>query len=272
MKLICIDLETTGVDIATCEVVQVGGIEVDTDADSQWVGVPKTMLCKSRQPIPASATAVHGITDADVVDKPHFGQIAESVMGWLDGAVVVTFNGAAFDLPIIGRHAPGVRVTYRHIDVWRLWARCKIEDVRGPWLASTSTPAVTASVMAGSLQASHVWWCGHMFDGAHDAVADCRATLDVLRSMIEQRHVTLETAMEWSSQPLPGDVDFSGKLKWYGDEVVFAFGKHKNKPVSGELGARGYVSWMLGAGDFPADTCEILRAMKSGIFPKREKQ
>ena len=274
MKIICIDLETTGVDVETCEVVQVGGIEV-YPRDPKWVGPTKSMLCGTLHPIPASATGVHGITDADVAGISHFGSYAQSVIDWLDTAdIVVTFNGGSFDLPVIARHTPdkytGSWRPKRHIDVFRLFQLHKRLDVRGPWTIGVDSP-MTAGVMSGSLQAAHTFWCGKMFDGAHDALADCQATLDTLHAMTKyDDKLTLDCAVELTAQPLPGDVDWSGKLKWDGDEVVFAFGKHKGKPVSGELGARGYVRWMLDKGDFPEDTCDILRKMQYGEFPKRE--
>lgn len=282
-RLICVDLETTGTDPKTCEVVQVGGVEVDTSVDDDWSSTTtKAMLCSVHEPIPEEATAVHGITDDDVEGRRTFGEVAKSVVEWLDTAdIVVTFNGSTYDLPIIANSLhPKVAVGWRpvnHIDVYRLWQYLRrVNTAKAPSAVDHEFPA---SAMTGSLTAAHCWCLGRDFGDAHDALADCLATLDVLWTMTagieatgavfhELSHWTLDTCIELIAEPLPGDVDWSGKLKWAGDEVVFSFGKHKDKPVRGELHARGYVSWMLGS-DFPEDTCKILRDMQRGKMPER---
>ena len=279
-KLICVDLETTGTDPKTCEVVQVGGVEVDTSTNDDWSDTTiKVMLCSTLQPIPEEATDVHKITDADVRGKPHFGTIAASVIKWLDTAdIVVTFNGEVYDLPIIRRHTPRIRWRpTNHIDVYRLWQYLRrVDTAKAPSAVDHEFPA---SVMTGSLTAAHCWCLGRDFGDAHDAGVDCLATLDVLWTMTagveatgavfhESEHWTLDTCVKLTAEPLPGDVDWSGKLKWAGDEVVFGFGKHKDKPVRDELHTRGYVDWMLGS-DFPEDTREILIDMRRGKMPKR---
>ena len=148
----------------------------------------------------------------------------------------------------------------------RVWEYARRTDEFNPVDVCDEAHSFPASVMTGALSAAFAWTHGYTFDDAHDALADCRATLDVLDAFTDNV-VELDWCERITREPLPGDVDWSGKLKWAGDEIVFAFGKHKGAPVRSEL--HGYVSWMLGA-DVPEDTCKVLRAMRRGVFPKRE--
>ena len=70
--LIFFDLETTGISITHDRIVQLGYIKVMPNG-SEEAG---NFYINPEMPIPAEATAVHHITDADVADKPTFKQMA----------------------------------------------------------------------------------------------------------------------------------------------------------------------------------------------------
>jgi DNA polymerase-3 subunit epsilon len=64
--IIFFDLETTGVDTAKDRIVEISMVKVLVDGTKQI----KTRRINPEMPIPAEATAVHGITDKDVKDEP----------------------------------------------------------------------------------------------------------------------------------------------------------------------------------------------------------
>ena len=66
--LAVIDLETTGTDIRTDRIVEISVIRVDPCGDREH----RTRRINPGVPIPPDATAVHGISDADVADQPTF--------------------------------------------------------------------------------------------------------------------------------------------------------------------------------------------------------
>jgi DNA polymerase III epsilon subunit family exonuclease len=94
------DCETTGTDVAEDEVVSLALVRLDQDGleASRY-----TVLVRPSQPIPAEATAVHGISDADVARAPMFAEIAVELLGRLADAVFVAHN-ARFDLGML-QHA-----------------------------------------------------------------------------------------------------------------------------------------------------------------------
>jgi DNA polymerase-3 subunit epsilon len=87
-----LDVETTGRDPALDRIVEVGivlGVGGQIVARHAW-------LINPGRPIPPEVTAVHGITDADVADKPSFAELAGEILGKLGAAIPAAYN-ASFD-------------------------------------------------------------------------------------------------------------------------------------------------------------------------------
>lgn len=87
-----LDVETTGRDASVDRVVEVGivvGRNAEVVARYNWLIHPGI-------PIPAEVTAVHGITDEMVKDKPRFEEVAGEIAAALRGCVPSAYN-ALFD-------------------------------------------------------------------------------------------------------------------------------------------------------------------------------
>jgi DNA polymerase III subunit epsilon len=87
-----LDVETTGrnaVNDRLVEVAVVIGQRGEVLARHSW-------LINPGRPIPAESTAVHGIKDADVADKPSFVEVAGEILAALAGAIPAAYN-AVFD-------------------------------------------------------------------------------------------------------------------------------------------------------------------------------
>lgn len=87
-----LDVETTGRDASVDRVVELGivvGRNGDVVARYNW-------LVNPGMPIPEEVSKIHGITDADVADKPRFEAIAAEVVRALGGCVPAAYN-AQFD-------------------------------------------------------------------------------------------------------------------------------------------------------------------------------
>src|SRR5665213_1290422 len=73
--LFVLDVEATSVDVQTARIVEIAFARFEAGGlTKEW----STRINPS-VPIPASATKVHGITDADVADKPTFKQLAANL-------------------------------------------------------------------------------------------------------------------------------------------------------------------------------------------------
>lgn len=232
MKLLAVDVETTGVDVGTDRIVEV-----------VLMAQPETPVYRSLvnpgRPIPAAATAVHGITDEDVQDAPIFADIADAVQSFMDGCVPLTYNGRSFDILILHRELqqagqPGFDLeAMAEIDLYRVWMECE------------------PRTLEGALER----FCDIMVPlfKAHTAEGDARALFRLLDEMCLVYNIGLEEMVQ-VTRPTD-EVDRSGKLRRLEDgTVVFAFGKHEGEPVTEHL---DYVDWMRRQ-DFPADTLRKL--------------
>lgn len=287
------DLETTSVDVETCVVVQAAIVDAVASAD-HFPGDQRTTHSQlfAARDVPIASTRVHRITDRNPerfdfpvrlipADAPAFGECVQSMVAALakPDVVSVSFNGMGYDIPILVRYCEinrealaSVALRRRHIDVMRLWARARSMALPMPWECGSQygsggcSLSLTADMFAGGLTPAHGFWLGRGFDSAHDASVDCHATLDVLREMLVSGFVDVDTAIKWSNEPLPGDVDFDGKFKWNDDQVVISFGKHSGTPI--EDLPTSYLSWML-TSDFPTSTKALIRGYLQGAYPAR---
>ncbi|MGH7730295.1 MAG: 3'-5' exonuclease [Candidatus Eiseniibacteriota bacterium] len=96
-QVVAVDTETTGlspseghalVEVATVAVV-------DAAIGETW-----SSFVRPGRPIPADASAVHGITDTMVADAPQPGSVAAELRGRCGDATLV-FHNAHFDLPFL---------------------------------------------------------------------------------------------------------------------------------------------------------------------------
>jgi DNA polymerase III epsilon subunit family exonuclease len=103
------DCETTGVRPAVDEIVSFALVLLDPDGvqTGEW-----SSLVRPSRPIPAAATAVHGLRDEDVAGAPSFPELAAELRDLLDGQVFVAHN-ADFDLAMVQTAFRRVRIDYQ---------------------------------------------------------------------------------------------------------------------------------------------------------------
>ena len=111
LPMVAIDCETTGLDPRRDRIVSIAAIRIDAGLHVAEQPILDTLVDPDIA-IPARATAVHGIADAQLSGAPSFAEIFESIVASLRGAVVIGHH-IAFDLAIIGREAARARLPWR---------------------------------------------------------------------------------------------------------------------------------------------------------------
>lgn len=243
-----IDLETTGTNIATDRVVQVAVLKIDADGSEQEFQA----LVNPEIDIPADATRVHGITNADVHGKPTFCELAPALLGLLSGCDLVGFNLSRFDLPLLQAE-------------FQRTGHCFSLDDR----SVIDVMTIFHAKERRDLSAAVKFYCGHEHKEAHSALGDVRATRDVLESQLE-RYEDLPTTSErlaaFCSEISPSAFLDSGC--WFqkkNGQVVFAKGKRHNGERLQAVAAEdpGYLGWILALDDVPDDTKKVVgKALK----------
>ena len=229
-----LDLETTGVNLVSDRIVEIGIVKVMPDGSE----VRKRRLVNPQMPIPAEAIAVHGITDAMVAEAPSFRQVANEVKQFLDDCDLAGYNSNRFDWPMLVEE----------------FLRAGLEfDLSGRRMLDVQR--IFHAMEPRTLSAALRFYCGEELVGAHSAEADAAATWQVFNAQLERYPVlgnTLETVIKQiGDEPM---VDMARRFVMEKGIEVFNFGKYKGRPVAEVLRAEPqYYDWMM-KGDFPMHT------------------
>ncbi len=247
--LVILDLETTGVSIASDRIVEFSALKVTPGGAEEWL----TLRINPGIPISPEATRIHGITDADVANEPHFKDVARKIAAFLEGCDLAGFNSMKFDIPILCEEFLRVNVDFNP-------ARHRYVDVQ----------VIFHKKEQRTLGAAYKFYCQRELENAHSAQADTAATYEILKAQLD-RYPDLENDIEKLSafSAFNNNADLAGRIVFNEQGVeVFNFGKHKGKPV--ELVFKeepSYYSWMMN-GDFPLNTKQVLTAIKLRSFGK----
>lgn len=234
--LIFFDLETTGTNVSLDRIVEISLLKLAADGS---IVVRETRRVNPERPIPAEASAVHHITDADVASCPTFAQIAGEVLALFDGCDIAGYNSNRFDVPMLDNEMrrAGLRIDLQHrrfVDVQTIFHK---KEQR-------------------TLSAAYKFYCGKNLEDAHTAEADTMATYEVLLAQLEHYPDLpgdIEGLAKFSTQKR--NVDLMGRLVYddQGHEVL-NFGQYKGQLAEDILRNNpGYYSWIM-RGDFTQDT------------------
>ena len=241
--LIFFDLETTGVNASKDRIVEISYIKLMPNGTE----VEKTSRINPEMHIPEEATAVHGITDADVADKPRFKDIAKELARVFEGCDIAGFNSNRFDVPLLAEE-------FLRADVDVDFSRRRFVDVQ----------TIFHKMEQRTLSAAYKFYCGKDLDDAHSANADTRATYEVLKAQLD-KYPSLQNDIDFLSKfsTHNRNVDLAGRIVYNDNNVeVFNFGKYKGIPVEEVLKTdSGYFGWILN-GDFPQNTKKVLTNIK----------
>ena len=245
--IVFFDLETTGVNVATDRIVELCYLKISPNGKE----VSKTMRINPERPIPAEATAIHGISDADVANCPTFKEVAQSLANEIEGCDLGGFNSNRFDIPLLAEEFLRAGVD---IDM----SRRKMIDVQ----------VIFHKMEQRTLSAAYKFYCDGDLEDAHTAEADTRATYEVLKAQLD-RYPDLKNDMgvlaDFSSHTK--NADFAGRIIYNekGQEV-FNFGKYKGRPVAEVFKTDiGYYGWMM-QGDFTLNTKNVVTKIKLREF------
>lgn len=120
MRQIILDTETTGLEPEQGHrIVEIGCVEL---VNRRVTGETFHQYLNPQRAIDEGALDVHGISNADLADKPLFGDIVEELFRFIDGAELVIHN-APFDVAFINYE---LSLLARQHD--KLETRCKILD------------------------------------------------------------------------------------------------------------------------------------------------
>ena len=255
------DLETTGTSISQDRIVEIAVVKLMPNGDvlDKYTRVNPTI------PIPAASTAIHGIRDEDVRDKPTFREIAKDYAKFMEGADLSGFNILKFDIPLLVEE-------FLRADVDFDYSRKRIID----------SQRIYHLMEKRNLSAAYQFYCQKTLTDSHSAAADTRASMEVLLAQVARYDgQTVSDAMgnpigtmrndmdELHRLAASDQVDLAGRMvRDEKGDVLFNFGKHKGKKVLTILKDEpSYYDWMMN-GDFSLDTKRKLTELKLSQMKK----
>lgn len=248
--IVFFDLETTGVNIATDRIVEISILKIFPNGTQE----SKTWLVNPEIEIPASATAVHGITNEKVVTEPTFKELANDINKLIHDSDLAGFNSNRFDIPLLAEEFLRVGIDFdmnnrKAIDVQVIFHK---KEQR-------------------TLSAGYKFYCGEELNDAHSAEADTKATYEILKAQLDKYddiENSVDALSEYSTHGKRGD--FAGFILFNDkDEEIFSFGKYKGRTVEEVLKENpGYHAWIQNA-DFPLYTKKVLRQIKERMAAPR---
>ncbi len=240
--LVFLDLETTGVHVIRDRIVQIAMIKYQAGQDQP---IEYNKIIDPGIPIPEEATKVHGIGAAEVAGQPKFEELARELIAFIGNADLAGYNSLRFDIPLLAEefYRYGIDLDLeerRLIDVQRIFYKMEPR----------------------TLKAAYQFYCNKELQNAHDALADTRATVDVLIGQLERYRnsefigddgIVIPQPVRNDMQALDAftndlnTIDPTQRLKYNEQkEIVFNFGKHINLSFE-EVWKRepAYFQWIL---------------------------
>ena len=249
-----LDLETTGKYPERDRIIEITMTAVAPDGET----FTATTLVNPTIPIPAAATAIHGITDEMVLNKPTFADLAPRLAGRLAGMDLAGYNITRFDAPLLVAEFRRVDPTLFSLEGRRLIDPQVIFFKREPRDLSAALKFFTGT---------------EAIEDAHRTAADVAATIAVLVGQLE-RYPDLPTTVNelaaYCNPREPSWVDEQGKIVWVEDEACIGFGKKAGKSLRWLAQHEpDYLGWLLRS-DFPEDVKALVRDAGRGKFPTHE--
>jgi DNA polymerase-3 subunit epsilon len=244
-----IDLETTGVNIASDRIVEISILKMLPDYTTQT----HTARVNPGIPIPAEVSEIHGIFDKDVKDCQTFKQQAPALAIMLEQCDLAGYNSNKFDIPLLVEEFLRAEVDFNVQDR-------KFIDVQN----------IFHKMEQRTLAAAYKFYCNKTLENAHSAEADVVATFEVLQAQLEKYEDLKDDVASLHTFSMNSDyVDLAGRIVRDKKGVeVFNFGKHKGKPVALVFkNEPSYYNWMMD-GDFPLYTKRIITMLRLKAFNK----
>lgn len=247
--IVFFDLETTGTDCSKDRIVELCAIKMHQDGTEEEMH----RIINPTIPIPPGAAAVHGFTDEVVADKPTFAALAEELSAFFSGCDLGGYNIKTFDVPLLMKEFARLgkyTINFNEIkivDAMRIYHQKEKRD----------------------LSAALKFYCQREHEAAHNAQADVRATIDILKHQL-LRYEDLEPNISFLHDYLSAGDFVDGSRKFKRNEkgdILFNFGKHYGKVACTE---EDYLKWMWQDSDLMPDTKMVAKKIYMSCIWEKE--
>ena len=248
--LIVFDLETTGTWVEKDRIVEIGMIKCLPDGSrEQYVKRVNPGI-----PIPGYVSRLIGITDKDVQDAPWFRDIATDALSFIGDADMAGFNLERFDLRVLQREMADAGLQFS-------WQDRTIYDAQKIYHVNEKR----------DLMAGYKFYCNKKLIGAHSALVDSQATLEILEAQAKKYNVEdefIEALQRFDYEQSDDYFDAKRRFRWWNRQLYPMFGKYAKKYSLREIARidKEYLEWILRK-NFSDDVKIMIEGVLNGQYP-----
>ena len=257
--LVFFDIEATGLNVIKERIVQLALIKYSPGQEPVEL---ELLINPHPVVISEEAFGIHGISQEMVNDKPTFAEVSKQIYDFIGDADLAGYNSDRFDIPMLMEEFPRAGTEFsmdnrNNIDVQKIFYKMEPR----------------------TLSAAYRVYCNKHIENAHDALADVRATVEVLQGQLKRYENVDMIDGDGFTHPSPivNDiealskfttnsqmVDATMRFKYNAKgEIIFNFGKYAGKNAREILKSdKQYYNWILDK-DFSAQVKQIVKKLAS---------
>lgn len=252
---VILDLETTGTWIEKDRIIEIALIKVLPDGTEETFD----QRVNPGMPIPPFVCELTGIKNEDVKNEKKLSAIANDIMAFIGDADLGGFNLERFDLPLLERELREAGVAFE-------WRNRNIYDAQKVYHLNERR----------DLTAAYRFYCKEELKDAHSAMADTRATFEILKAQIKEYgdgDDSLSTLNRFEYKQPAEYYDSDRKFRWWNGKLYMMFGKYNRKLSLQDVVKKDpeYLQWILSA-DFSDEIKALVENALSGKFPKQDEE
>ncbi len=250
--LIALDIESTGVWVEKDKIIEIALIRYEVD------GTKQTYHKKINPgiPIPEVVAKLTGISNQDVQGAPFFNQVSREIFSFIGTSDFGGFNIERFDLPLLEREFAEAGIKFE-------WKERKVYDAQKVYHLNEKR----------DLSAAYKFYCDKELVGAHTALADTEAVLEILEKQVLQygdgrKDIGVLDQFEYTAHM--DFYDSERKFCWWNGKLYPMFGKYARKLSLDEIVKTdsGYLYWVLKS-NFSDGIKSIIKSALDGEMPAR---
>ena len=239
--LIIFDCETTGIAVSSDKIVNIAYIKIFKDGHIKKDDVMLNPEIK----IEPEATAIHGIRNKHVKDKPIFKEKSQEFWDIFNNCYYSGFNIVDFDLLILRREFIRIGFDFNY----------DVKDI-------IDTKKIFNHLSPRTLSSTYLHYCKKELKQSNSAMFDTEAAAEILAKQLE-KYKEIRNNEFLNKIHNEKDEEFntgSKKFYWIGGETYFAFSRNLDESLEWVYKKdKKFLEWMLEA-DFNVDTKNIIRA------------
>lgn len=212
--IVCVDTETTGLDSQKDFIIQLSLIKFKKKDFTQVAEKNWYILPQHKFSISAGAQQAHGLSEDFIKSNGvSIKSIAQEFLDLVSDSDFLTYNGNNFDFKFLVKDfkLAGYELP---LDNKMFYDSFAMEVRRSP----------------RNLGAVYKKYTGLELEGAHDALNDVRATIEVFKAQIEDTDNSFDTINEWNENKMLAPEGFIRDAATPGEptRIVFSTGKYKD--------------------------------------------